>query len=162
MHSCTWFANLTNPRDDVMWKYSVVPCLCCNFLLPLPASAWVMLICCLSVFFFLIFFPYYHENAPMFLRRRGEAPRPTPFTTPRRLWRTPRRRHTHIVRRCKLEFYILMQHIHISFVANSWAHVPFFPFQKLFSYVASNPLKENCMTIKEFSNQTHYQLLRIK
>ena len=32
----------------------------------------------------------------MFLRRRGEARRPTPFTTPRRLWRTPRRRHTHI------------------------------------------------------------------
>jgi hypothetical protein len=55
----------------------------------------------------------------LFLRRRGEARRPTPFTTPRRLWRTPRRRHTHIVRRCKLEFYILMQHIHTSFVANS-------------------------------------------
>ena len=74
----------------------------------------------------------------MFLRRRGEARRPTPFTTPRRLWRTPRRRHTHIVRRCKLEFYILVQHIHTSFVANSRAHVPFFPFQKLFSHIAYN------------------------
>ena len=46
-----------------------------------------------------------HDGANVFeAPRRGVAPRPTPFTTPRRLWRTPRRRHTHIVRRCKLEF----------------------------------------------------------
>ena len=52
----------------------------------------------------------------------GAAPwRPTPFTTPRRLWRMPRRCHTHIVRRCKLEFYILVQHIHTLFAAHSWA-----------------------------------------
>jgi len=56
----------------------------------------------------------FHWSPSMFLRRRGAVRCPTPFTTPRCLWRTPRRRHTHIVRRCKLEFYILLQHIHTS------------------------------------------------
>jgi hypothetical protein len=34
--------------------------------------------------------------------RRGEAPRPTLFTTLRRLWRMPRRRHMHILDAMKL------------------------------------------------------------
>uniref|UniRef100_A0A0A9AH56 Uncharacterized protein n=1 Tax=Arundo donax TaxID=35708 RepID=A0A0A9AH56_ARUDO len=32
-----------------------------------------------------------------FLWRCGDVQRPTPLTTPRRLWRTPRRRHTKVL-----------------------------------------------------------------
>jgi len=32
-----------------------------------------------------------------FLWRQGEARRPTPFQTPRRIWRAARRRHIHIL-----------------------------------------------------------------
>ena len=109
----------------------------------------------------LVYIPLNLITCSVFLRRGDEARRPTPFTTPRRLWRTPRRRHTHIVRRCKLEFYILVEHIDTSFVANSWANVPF-SFPKALLPCSIQPLEGNCMTIKEFSNQTHYQLLRIK